>query len=235
MQRTTRMTIQPAGAMPRAALLAVALVAGSAAQAAVMEYQLLPGSTYERTRLDPASQLPVAGASVGIGGTIRIDTATGVLVSAQFDLGDYTEYFDYAPLTPFSNYALIDHDDELQSVGAAAGSVLGTVIRFAGANAWSTAASGSAACSASGGVQGNATCAGAALAGWSPFAIDLLFTPDFSAVYASSSWTDSGATTDGHALNLFAVRAPEVPLPGAVWLMGSGLTALLAARLRRPA
>lgn len=239
MQRTTPTTMQtkqPARHWARAVMAIAVLAAGSAAQAAVMTYQLLPGSAYERTRLDPATQLPVASASVGIGGTIRIDTATGALVSAQFDLGDYTEYFDFAPLTPFTNYALVDHDDELQTVGSGAiGSVAGTVIHFTGANAWSATASGSASCASSGGTLGNAACGGAALANWSPFAIDLLFTPDFSAVYASTGWTDNGATSDSHTLNLFAVRTSEVPVPGAAWLLGSGLAALIASRRQRNA
>ena len=87
----------------------------------------------------------------------------------------------------------------------------------------------------SGGTQGNAACAGAALADWSAFAIDLLFTPDFSAVFASANWADGGATADSHALNLFAVRTSEVPVPAAAWLLGSGLAALASTRLRRAA
>src|SRR5690242_8843113 len=91
---------------------------GAAAQAAVMEYQLMPGSQYDRNQLDNATQLPVASSSVGIGGTIRVDTATGALISAQFSLGSYSELYDFAPLTPFTNYAVIDHNNETQSIGA---------------------------------------------------------------------------------------------------------------------
>lgn len=217
--------------LARVALIAVAVGVGSATQAAVMEYQLMPGSAYERTRLDAATQLPVGSASVGIGGTIRIDTATGALVSAQFVLGDYVEFYDYAPLTPFTNYAVVDHHNEQQNIAAGSGVVAGTVISFSG---WTATATGSADCSAAAGAQGNATCASPTLAGWGAFDIDLLFTPDFSAVFGSTGWTDSLAgTTDNHSLNLFAVRVEAVPIPGAVWLMGSGLAGLLAVQRRR--
>lgn len=216
--------------------LAAALVSlGSTAQAAVMEYQLMPGSSYERTRSDASSYLPVASATVSIGGTIRIDTATGALVSAQFDLGSYSELFDYAPLTPFTNYAVLDYTDETQSISGLSGSVASTVISFSGANNWLANAGGSVDCTASGGVQGTATCGSPSLTAWNGFAIDLLFTPDFSAVMASANWTHNGATVDSHSLNLFAVRVNEVPVPGAIWLMGSGLAALLAMQRRRVA
>lgn len=214
------------------AAMAVALVGfGQAAHAAVMEYQLMPGSSYERTRLDAGTYLPVASASVAIGGTIRIDTATGELISAQFDLGGYSELFDYAPLTPFTNYAFIDHTDEAQNIGGHSGSVVGTVISFSGANSWLASAAGSVGCTVSGGVQGDAACASPSLEAWDGFAIDLLFTPDFSAVMGSANWTHNGVTLDSHSLNLFAVR--EVPVPGAVWLMGSALAGLVAVQRRR--
>jgi hypothetical protein len=217
-------------------VLAAALVGlGSTAHAAVMEYQLMPGSSYERMRTDTTSYLPVAGASVALGGTIRIDTATGALVSAQFDLGSYSELFDYAPLTPFTNYAVLDYTEETQNISNLNGSVAGTVISFSGANNWLASGNGSAGCSESGGVEGAATCASPSLAAWDGFAIDLLFTPDFSAVMASANWTHNGVTVDNHSLNLFAVRVAEVPVPGAMWLMGSGLAALLAVQRRRVA
>jgi hypothetical protein len=216
------------------AAMAVALIGfGQAAHAAVMEYQLMPGSSYERTRLDTGTYLPVAGASIGISGTIRIDTATGELVSAQFDLGSYSELFDYAPLTPFTNYATIDHTGETQNIGDHDGSVAGTVISFSGANSWLASAAGSVDCTGSAGVQGAAACTSPSLEAWDGFAIDLLFTPDFSALMASANWTHNGVTLDSHSLNLFAVR--EVPVPGAVWLMGSALTGLLAVQRRRAA
>jgi hypothetical protein len=183
--------------------------------------------------MDAGTYLPVAGASVGIGGTIRIDTATGALVSAQFDLGSYSEMFDFAPLTPFTNYAVLDYDDETQSFAGHTGSVAGTVISFSGANSWLANAAGSVDCTTSGGVQGAAACANPTLSAWDGFAIDLLFTPDFSAVMAAANWTHNGVTLDSHSLNLFAVRTSEVPVPGAIWLMGSGLAGLLAVQRRR--
>ncbi len=239
MQQSTesKMTV-PRKMRPRVLTLAMAVALiglGQAAQAAVMEYQLMPGSSYERSRMDAGTYLPVASASVGIGGTIRIDTATGALVSAQFDLGSYTEMFDFAPLTPFTNYALVDYTDETQSFAGRSGSVAGTVISFSGANSWLANGAGSVDCSASGGVQGAAACSSPSLTAWDGFAIDLLFTPDFSAVMAAASWTHNGATIDSHNLNLFAVRTSEVPVPGAVWLMGSGLVGLLAVQRRRVA
>jgi hypothetical protein len=214
------------------AAMAVALIGfGQAAQAAVLEYQLMPGSGYERTRLDAGTYLPVASASMAIGGTIRIDTATGQLISAQFDLGSYSELYDYAPLTPFTNYASIDHTDETQTIGSHSGAVAGTVISFSGANSWLASAGGSVGCTVSGGAQGDATCASPSLEAWDGFAIDLLFTPDFSALMGSASWTHNGVTLDSHSLNLFAVQA--VPVPGAAWLMGSALAGLLAVQRRR--
>jgi hypothetical protein len=212
--------------------MAVALIGfGQAAQAAVVEYQLMPGSSYERTRLDAGTYLPVANASVAIGGAIRIDTATGELVSAQFDLGSYSELFDYAPLTPFTDYASIDYTDETQSIGSHSGALAGTVISFSGANSWLASAGGSVGCTVSGGTQGNATCASPTLDAWNSFAIDLLFTPDFSALMGSASWTYNGVSLDSHSLNLFAVQA--VPVPAAAWLLGSALTGLLAVQRRR--
>jgi hypothetical protein len=221
--------------MTSAAVAAALIAFGSTAHAAVMEYQLMPGSSYERTRLDAGTFLPVGSASVGIGGTIRIDTTTGALVSAQFNLGSYSELFDYAPLSPFTNYAVVDYTTEKQSIAGVNGAVSGTVISFSGASNWLASATGSAACAASAGAQGTATCAAPALAAWDGFAIDLLFTPDFSAVMGGASWTHDGVTLDSHSLNLFAVRVNEVPVPGAIWLLGSGLAGLLAVQRRRAA
>jgi hypothetical protein len=215
-------------------LSAALLGFGAAAQAAVMEYQLMPGSQYDRNQLDAATQLPVASSSVGIGGTIKIDTGTGALISAQFSLGSYTELYDFAPLAPFTDYAFVDHDNETQSIVAVIGNVVGTVISFSGANAWSAAVGGSVSCSAAGGVQGNNICATAAALPWGPLAIDLLFTPDLSALMASSNWGDSsGGTLNNNSLNMFAVRVNTVPVPAAFWLMGSGLGGLLALQRRR--
>lgn len=225
MQTTTTTMTRRTGA---AALLALALGATSA-HAVVMQYQVMPGSSYERSRLDPATQLPVASASVSLGGTFRVDTATGTLLSAQFTLGDYTEYYDYAPLTPLTDYALVDHDDEVQNIAPASGALAGTTIGY---TSWTATAGGSAGCSSAGGAHGTVACAGAGVAAWSPFSISLLFTPDFSAVMGSANWTDSGATTDNHSLNLFAVGVAEVPVPGSLWLMGSGLAALIGAQRR---
>lgn len=226
MQKTTRTMTRRTGA---AALLALALGATSAAQAVVMEYQVMPGSSYERSRLDPATQLPVASASVALGGTFRVDTATGALLSAQFTLGDYIEYYDYAPLTPLTDYALVEHDDEVQNIAPASGALSGTTIGY---SSWAATVGGSASCSSAGGAHGTTACAAAGVAAWSPFSISLLFTPDFSAVMGSANWTDSGATTDTHSLNLFAVGVAEVPVPGSLWLMGSGLAALVGAQRR---
>jgi hypothetical protein len=230
---TKRIKAQPVATL---ALSAVLLGFGTVAQAAVMEYQLMPGSQYDRNQLDAGTQLPVASSSVGIGGTIKVDTSTGALISAQFSLGSYTELYDFAPLTPFTNYAFIDHNNETQSIAAVTGNVAGTVISFSGANAWSSTAGGSASCSSAAGVQGTNACAAASLTAWGPLSINLLFTPDFSALIASSNWDDNiGGTLNNNSLNMFAVRTSTVPVPGALCLMGSGLGGLLALQRRRKA
>lgn len=213
--------------------MGVALVlAAPAAQAAVVEYQLQPGSEYHRTRTDVATQLPVADTGgVAVAGSLFIDTATGALVSGQLTLS-YSEHFDYAPLAPHSDYADID-SHETQLLGPVGGVLSGTVLSFSGAAGWAVTSGGSASCAQAAGAQGGAACAGAAIAPWGGFDIDLLFTPDFSAFIGSASWFDSvGGTANSHTLDLFAVVS-EVPVPGAVWLFGSAFGALGAARLRR--
>jgi hypothetical protein len=221
--------------MKMGAALAMAGI-GMGAQAAVVEYQLVAGSSeYNRMRTDPSTFMPIANTTVNVSGTVRVDTATGALVSAALQLGSYTESFDYAPLSPLTNFALVDHTNETQQLGAgAAGGVAGTVISFSGASAGAASGvGGSAGCSASAGSQGDATCAAAALAPWGPFEISLLFTPDFSAFMASSYWEEGGGLDTAHTLDLFAVRVNEVPIPAAAWLLGSGLTGLLALARRR--
>lgn len=208
---------------------------GLGAQAAVVEYRLVAASSeYNRLRTDPATFMPIANTTVNVAGTVRVDTATGALVSAALQLGGYTEYFDYAPLSPSTDFAAVDHTGEVQHLAAVTGSVMGTVIGFSGADSWrASGVGGSAGCSASAGSQGDVACAAAALSGWGPFEISLLFTPDFSAFMASSYWEEEGGLTTAHTLDLFAVRVEEVPLPAAAWLLGSGLTGLLALARRR--
>ncbi|ARN73234.1 VPLPA-CTERM sorting domain-containing protein [Oceanicoccus sagamiensis] len=214
-------------------LIILLCLPSASVQAAITSYTLTSTNAYIRERDDLLTGLAlVIDTRTSISGQLTVDTVSGELIAAALTLSDYSETYDWNPLSlPWlsDGSATLHYTGETQHItGGVFGSVQGTVISYNGANAWSGASTeGMVRCIAFSGALGESLCDNATINRWGSFDVELAFSADYSMASINTWWIDSDSlTANTHQLHMLAVA--EVPVPAAAWMMLSALLGLAA-------